>query len=109
MNYLNELNKKKEIRIIYCNGVSYVIEKCPGEHDIDKRRSWIQEQILLNDTSTYETSTYETSKNNTSTYETSTYETSTYETSKNNIQKIIRMSLFWLNSNMGECKWKNHA
>ena len=68
MNYLNE--NRKEIRLIYHNGVSYVIKKCPGEHDIDKRRSWIQSQI------------------------------SHGETSSNEIQKIIRMSLFWLHSNM---------
>lgn len=70
---------RKEIRLIYHQGVSYVIEKCPGEHDIDKRRSWIQSQISRGETSLNETSQV---------------------SSSNEIEKIIRMSLFWLHSNM---------
>lgn len=75
---------EKEIRLIYHDGVSYVIEKCPGEHDIDKRRSWIQSQISQGETSLNETSQNETSQ----------------ISSSNEIQKIIHMSLFWLHSNM---------
>lgn len=35
-----------EVRLVYKNGINYVITRCPGEFDIEERRSWIQSQIL---------------------------------------------------------------
>lgn len=70
-----------EVRIVYKNGINYVITRCPGEFDIEERRSWIQSQILnTNDIK---------------------------DDIKDDIKEIVRMSMFRMNYRNSGCRYSH--